>query len=120
MNEQDVQKIIARAEALAKEGKQEESEQVLREAIADEQRQPMPVHQLTAVADFVQRAVDVALSEIVRTATAMDAKVVPVAFIEMLIGEQATGVRQLWASVERLEVPVDYGVPSDLSELEDL
>jgi len=79
------------------------------------------VASIEAMAVYVDRSVDTALAEIVKTAEAMGSPVVPVGFIEALIGQRSTGAKQIYLTIEELDAPVDFGtVPNDLSELEGL
>ena len=121
MDIQRQKEIIAAAEAAKKAGDIAGMKSVLqdgfREAAADGAM--IQSDQIESMAAYVQVSVETALKEILATAREMGAKVVPVEFIEYVATLPATGARQLWATMEELDVPVDWGVvPDDLSELE--
>lgn len=115
-----VDKIQAEAQAAFDAGDHEKAESILREAMKEASRNSpgIPVTELQSIASFVQKAVDTALKEIVEIADELHKTHVPVELLRNLIGVQCTGVTMLWQTMDRLEVPVDFGVPDDLSGLE--
>lgn len=122
MDKKRVDEIQAAAQAAVDAGNPDEAERILREAMAEatEQGFSIQISEVQSIAAFVQKAVDTALTELVEAAKHAGIPVVPVKAIEQLIGRQATGVRMLWETMDTLNVPVDYGVPDDLSEMGEL
>ena len=117
-----VNKITRQAEALVAEGKVDEAEALLKSemAKAGAAGHSIPAEQIASMADYVQRSVQLAFAEVIATAQAMGSEHVPVGFLEAVMNEQCTGVRRLWQTIDDLDAPIDYGVPDDLSELEDI
>ena len=119
---EEQEKIIAEAERLEAAGDVDGARKLLADAMADLKAEghTIPASQLQAVADYVTKAVQIALAEILETAEAMDSKVIPVEFVQYVMGETPTAVTQLWRTVESLGAPVDFGIPDDISELDGL
>ena len=122
MDRDRVNKIVAEAKAAEEAGNPAEVKRIMTEAIAEaaEEGNIMDAQQIEAIADYVTKSVHIALGEPVATARKMGSDVVPVGFIEEVMKLPATGAMRLWTTVEELNVPIDYGVPDDLSGLEDL
>lgn len=112
--------IMDKAQALVDAGDLDGAESVLRDAMkeAADAGLKMPVDQLQQIANFVQKAVTTAIQEIIDTAHAMGTNHVPVGFLEAIKNERCSGVQVLWATIDKLNVPLDLGtVPDDISEL---
>lgn len=119
MDKKRVDEIQRLAQEAVDAGNPEEAERILREAMQEAAGAgfSVQVNEVQSIANFVQKAVDTALAELVQAAGHAGVPFVPVKAIESLIGRQATGVRMLWETMDTLQVPVDYGVPDDLSEM---
>jgi hypothetical protein len=113
---------MARADACQKAGDAEGMKAALKEGMdaARAAGAVMPVSQLETVAAYIQQSVETAIQEIIATATAMGSDVVPVKFLQYVASVPCTGATRLWKVVEELDVPMDWGIPEDLSELGDV
>jgi hypothetical protein len=113
------QQYLDKADACREAGDTEGMKAALKEGMehARQAGAVMPVSQLEAVAAYIQQSVEVAIQEIVMTARAMGAEAVPVSFLEYVAQQPCSGAQNLWKVVEDLDVPMDWGVPEDLSEL---
>ena len=115
------QEILELAEAHVAKGDIEGAEAIIKEAIHERTSvsgMGMPIHQMEAVCQFVTKAVQMAIDEIIQTAAAMQSNVVPVGFLQEIRNETPTAVTLLWKTVERLEIPLEgAAAPDDLSSL---
>jgi hypothetical protein len=81
----------------------------------------VPVESLEGAITFAQTMVDRVLMSILKTAEDMNATHVPVSFLAELRAEIGSFIADsVWQSADILGVPLEYGVPDDLAELEGL
>jgi hypothetical protein len=122
MNRKDAEEIMARAKVLHDAGRHEEAQELIRASMREAKAQgaTVDIEDFDTIANFAQRAVEVALDEIIAVAHRLGATEVPVAVLEELKKHQCTAVRAMYSTMESLEVPLSVSVPDDLSELEGL
>lgn len=81
----------------------------------------VPVESLEGAITFATLTVTRVLDSIIQVARQMGTDYVPVQFLKELQGEVGAFIaEQVWESADSLGVPLDYGTPDDLSELEGL
>jgi hypothetical protein len=81
----------------------------------------VPVESLEGAIQFARTMVDRVLMSILKTAEDMNATHVPVSFLASVRDEIGQFIADsVWQSADILGVPLEYGVPDDLAELEGL